>query len=167
MPTEKPSDLNCLLQPRSIALVGAKDRSVWSVSAFENLKRGGFEGDIHLINPKGGTIHGMEAHTSCAAVGAKIDVALLMVPESVLLDTFDDLQSAGVQAAVILSAGFAEAGEEGQKKQQAMTEKARAAGTKLLRFRQLFAKNGRLDHSSAPRSTIAGSGTGFPKWRAG
>ncbi|WP_339675936.1 acetate--CoA ligase family protein [uncultured Zhongshania sp.] len=132
MPTENTSDLNGLLQPRSIALVGAKDRSVWSVSAFENLKRGGFDGDIYLINPKGGIIHGMEAHTSCVAVGARIDVALLMVPESVLLDTFDDLHSAGVKAAVILSAGFAEAGEEGQKKQQAMAEKARAVGIRLL-----------------------------------
>lgn len=124
--------LDRMFKPKSIALVGAKDRSVWSVSAFDNLKRAGFRGKVHLINPKGGVIHGCEAHTSCAAVGEKIDAALLMVPESVLLDTFEDLHAAGVEAAVILSSGFAEAGAEGASKQRAMTEKARSLGIRLL-----------------------------------
>lgn len=123
--------LDRLFRPKSVALVGASERSIWSVSAFDNLKRAGFEA-IHTVNPKGGLIHGIEAHTSVDQIAGGVDAALLMVPEAALSDTFDDLQKAGVGGAVILSAGFAETGHEGQAKQQALRDKARASGLRIL-----------------------------------
>jgi acyl-CoA synthetase (NDP forming) len=128
----KSSSLDAFFRPRSIALVGATNRSIWSVSAFDNLTRFGFAGPIHLINPKGGTIHGRTAAPSCAAVGEPIDAALVMVPESVLLDTFEDLQRAGIAGAVVLSSGFAETGEAGLARQQEMARRARQAGIRLI-----------------------------------
>lgn len=124
--------LDRLFRPRSIALVGASDRSIWSVSAFDNLKRAGFEGRVVPVNPKGGVIHGVEAATSIAAIGEPIDAALLMVPEAVLGDTLQDLKTAGVGGAVILSAGFAETGEDGVQRQAALTAAAREAGIRIL-----------------------------------
>jgi enoyl-CoA hydratase/carnithine racemase/succinyl-CoA synthetase alpha subunit len=121
-----------LFQPRSIVLVGATDRSFWSVSAFDNLKRFEYPGRIHLVNPKGGTVHGLAAATGCAAVGEPIDSALLMVPEAALPDTFEDLRAAGIAGAVILSSGFAEIGAEGAARQQALAAQARAAGIRLI-----------------------------------
>lgn len=137
MPAAQPSSasassLERLFSPRSVALVGASERSIWSVSAFDNISRFGFDGPLHLINPKGGVIHGRQTATSCSAVGEQIDTALVMVPEAVLLETFDDLQQAGITSAVILSSGFAEAGTDGLARQQAMTEKAASAGIRLL-----------------------------------
>ncbi len=126
------SSLERLMRPRSIALVGATDRSVWSVSAFDNLVRFEFGGKVHLVNPKGGVIHGKAAATSCAAVGEPIDAALLMVPEAALLDTFEDLQQAGVAGAVVLSAGFAELGAAGAARQAEVALRARAAGIRLI-----------------------------------
>ncbi|MBB3925838.1 acyl-CoA synthetase (NDP forming) [Sphingobium jiangsuense] len=124
--------LNRLFAPRSIALVGAKDRSIWSVASFDNLKRFGFEGPVHLINPKGGTVHGQQAATSCAAVGEPIDAALLMVPEAALPEAMEDLRAANVGGAVILSAGFAETGEEGAERQRRVAALAREAGIRLI-----------------------------------
>jgi acyl-CoA synthetase (NDP forming) len=126
------ASLDRFLKPSSIALVGATDRSIWSVSAFDNLSRFGFGGKVHLINPKGGVIHGSAAATSCAAVGEQIDAALLMVPESALLDTFDDLKKAGIAGAVVLSSGFAEVGAEGAHKQRELAGKAKSAGIRLI-----------------------------------
>ena len=73
-------DLTAMLRPRSIALVGATDRSRWSQNTFDNLINRKYAGEIHLVSRRGGTVHGRSAATSCVAVGAPIDLALLMVP---------------------------------------------------------------------------------------
>lgn len=124
--------LESFFEPRSIALIGATDRSIWSTSAFNNLTRFGFSGKIHLVNPKGGVIHGREAVVSCSSVGEPIDAALIMVPESALLRTFDDMRAANICGAVVLSAGFAELGHEGLERQQKMAVAAREAGIRLI-----------------------------------
>lgn len=124
--------LTALLSPRSIALVGATDRSIWSLAAYDNLHRFGFEGRVHLINPKGGVVHGRDAATSCAAVGEEIDAALLMVPEARLIEAIADLKAANVRGAVVLSSGFAELGAEGAARQRSVAEAARAAGVRLI-----------------------------------
>ncbi len=124
--------LDRMFRPRSIALVGATERSIWSVAAHDNLVRFGFSGRIIPVNPKGGTIHGLPAATSVSAAGEKIDVALLMVPEASLLDTIADLKAAGVAGAVVLSAGFAETGAEGAHRQDILVAAARQAGIRML-----------------------------------
>ncbi|WP_321938186.1 acetate--CoA ligase family protein [Paraburkholderia sp. J8-2] len=121
-----------LFNPRSIALVGATERSIWSVAANDNLRRFDFKGPVHYVNPKGGTIFGAPAATSCAAVGEPIDAALLMVPEAKMIEVFADLQAAGVGGAVILSAGFAELGEAGAERQRDVAAAARSAGIRIL-----------------------------------
>jgi len=124
--------LQRLFKPRSIALVGATEKSLWSNMAYDNLQRFGFSGPIHLINPKGGTIYRRTAATSCQAVGEPIDAALLMVPEAALADAIGDLAAAGVAGAVVLSSGFAELGTAGAERQQRITAAARAGGLRLL-----------------------------------
>ena len=121
-----------LFNPRSIALVGATERSIWSMSVYDNLTRFGYSGKVHMVNPKGGTIFGLPAATSCAATGEEIDAALLMVPESKMIEVFDDLKLANVGGAVILSSGFAEVGAEGAARQQHLSEAGRAGGIRIL-----------------------------------
>ncbi len=127
-----PSPLARFFRPASIALVGATERSIWSNSAYENLQRFGFDGRVHLINPKGGQVYGRSAARSCRDLGEPVDAALLMVPESALLEAIADVAAAGIAGAVILSAGFAELGEAGAQRQIQMAQAARAAGIRLL-----------------------------------
>ena len=87
--TEHP--LRGLFAPRSIAIAGASDRSAWARAALRNLDKVGFDGDIHLVNRRGGEVLGRTAHTSCAAIGAPVDVAMLVIPAVGLLDALDDL----------------------------------------------------------------------------
>jgi acyl-CoA synthetase (NDP forming) len=124
--------LDRLFRPRSIALVGASERSIWSTAAHDNLLRAGYEGKIHVVNRNGGTVHGIAAVTQCSQIGETVDAALLMVPEIALLETITHLSSVGVAGAVILSAGFAELGDKGRLRQQAIADAARAAGIRLL-----------------------------------
>lgn len=131
-PSPGRSALDRLFNPRSIALVGATERSIWSIAAADNLKRFGFEGRVHMVNPKGGTIFGREAATSCAAIGEEVDAALLMVPESKMLEVFEDLKTANVGGVVILSSGFAETGHAGAERQRQVAEAAAAAGIRII-----------------------------------
>src|SRR5206468_7430727 len=65
--------LRSLLSPRSVALVGASDRSGWSTESFANFERLGFQGSLHLVNRNGGVVHGRPAVTSCAGIGEPVD----------------------------------------------------------------------------------------------
>ncbi len=125
-------DLTAMLRPRSIALVGATDRSRWSQNTFDNLVNRKYAGDIHLVSRRGGTVHGRSAATSCVAVGAPIDLALLMVPMAAIDEALADLAAADVHNAVILTSGFAETGHEGADHQARLASLARQHNVSLL-----------------------------------
>lgn len=129
---DMPHPLESFLRPRSLAFVGATERSVWTRSAFANLQTLGFDGKVHLVNRRGGEILGQTAATTAAAIGEPVDTALLMVPSEVLLETFPDLEAAGIHNAVLLSSGFAETGAAGQQRQTQLVATARAHGVRLL-----------------------------------
>jgi acyl-CoA synthetase (NDP forming) len=131
MPAMK-RDLNAMLRPRSIALVGATDRSRWSQNTFDNLINRKYPGDVHLVSRRGGTVHGRSAATSCVAIGAPIDLALLMVPMAAIDEALGDLAAADIHNAVILTSGFAETGDEGADHQARLATLARRHGVSLL-----------------------------------
>ncbi|HEY2620142.1 MAG TPA: CoA-binding protein, partial [Acetobacteraceae bacterium] len=131
MPAMK-RDLNAMLRPRSIALVGATDRSRWSQNTFDNLINRKYPGDVHLVSRRGGTVHGRSAATSCVAIGAPIDLALLMVPMAAIDEALGDLAAADVHNAVILTSGFAETGDEGADHQARLAALARQHNVSLL-----------------------------------
>ena len=70
-----------LLRPKSIAIVGASDRSRWSVLAFENLTRHSHKIDLKLVNRRGGEVHGRQAAVTCAALGEAVDLGVVLVPK--------------------------------------------------------------------------------------
>jgi acetate---CoA ligase (ADP-forming) len=117
--------LTRLLRPRSVALVGASDRSNWSNRIYEALQVIGYDGDVYLVNPKGGQAHGRPVHRSVGDIDAVPDVAFLMVPGPAVLDAMRDVAEAGVKAAVVLSSGFAELGAEGSEAQRELASLCR------------------------------------------
>ncbi|WP_406674304.1 acetate--CoA ligase family protein [Nonomuraea sp. N2-4H] len=102
-----------LFNPRSIALVGATDKSGWSISTLNNLRAHGFPGPVHLVNPRGGVVHGMPAHKSLSDIAEPVDLAYVMVPTTAVLGVLREGAKLGIGCYVILTAGFGEAGEEG------------------------------------------------------
>src|ERR1700722_9491358 len=99
--------LTRLLRPRRVALVGGSDRSNWSNRIYDALQVIGYDGDVYLVNPKGGQAHGRPLHRTVGDIGTVPDVAFLMVPGPAVLDAMRDAAVAGVKAAVVLSSGFA------------------------------------------------------------
>ena len=100
-----------LFRPRSVALVGASDKSAFSQIAYHNLVQFGFREHTHLVSRRGTPTHGQPTVTSCTQIGEPVDVAYLMVPQAGLLEALDDAAAAGIRNACVLSSGYAEAGE--------------------------------------------------------
>src|SRR5690348_2601893 len=124
--------LTSLFRPRSVALVGASDKSVFSQIAYHNLVEFGFADHTYLVSRRGTPTHGQPTVTSCAQIGEPVDVAYLMVPQAGLLEALDDAAAAGIRNACVLSAGYAEAGEAGRAAQAELARHAAGLGMVLL-----------------------------------
>jgi acyl-CoA synthetase (NDP forming) len=131
-PTTAPGALHSLFSPRSIALVGASERSAWSNTAHKNLVDFGFTGRILPVNRKGDAVYGRPAATSLRALGEAVDLALLMVPQAAVEDVLDEAREAGIRNAVVLASGYAETGAAGQALQERLRAKALEAGIHLI-----------------------------------
>jgi acyl-CoA synthetase (NDP forming) len=126
-PVQEPSAerLRSFLSPRSVAIVGASNRSGWSAGAFVNFEKIGFGGALHLVNRNGGIVHGRQAVTSCREIGEPVDLALMLVGANRLPDALADAASAGISSAVVLASGFGEAGGQGASVQSELVDLCR------------------------------------------
>src|SRR4051812_43293628 len=105
-----PARLKQFFEPKTIALIGASDKSMWSIMVNGSLRACGFPGEIYYVNPRSETVHGQPTVPTLAAIGAPVDLAFIMVNTSLVLPILEEMAAAGVRNAVILASGFAEAG---------------------------------------------------------
>ena len=126
-------DVARLLSPKSVAILGASATAgALGNSVLKNLERLGFQGDIYLINPKRDEIQGRPCLKSPAELPDGVDVAVLAIPQAFVLDGIKALAEKKVGAAIIFSAGFAEAGEAGMSQQREIGEIAERAGMVVI-----------------------------------
>jgi acyl-CoA synthetase (NDP forming) len=126
------SPLQRLLAPRSVAIVGATERPGYAARLLSNLVEGGFAGEIHPVSSTRDTVFGRPAFRSLRDVPGPVDVALVAVPPDAVPQVVDDCGAAGVSAAVVITAGFAEAGEEGSRRRDLLRAAADRAGVLLI-----------------------------------
>ncbi|HWK42726.1 MAG TPA: acetate--CoA ligase family protein [Croceibacterium sp.] len=107
-----------LLRPKSVAVIGASDRhGALGATLLNNLVQYEFAGDIYPVNPKRDELLGLKVYHSVGELPEGIDCAVLAIPRPFVIDTVRQLAQRGCGAVVIYSAGFSEAGEEGMKDQ--------------------------------------------------
>jgi acetyltransferase len=112
--------LDPFLRPRGVAVVGASDRPTSSGGAvLQNLRAARFSGPIVPVNPKGGEYFGLPAATSLRAVGAEVDLIVVVVRPEAILDVIAEAAACGHKNLLILPGGFAEAGEIGRQRDAA------------------------------------------------
>ena len=123
--------LETLFAPRSIAVVGATEKSPWTGFITRNFRDFAFDGKLFAINRGGTDVMGMKGYPSCIAVGQPIDVAFITVPQSAVLEALADAAAAGVRNAVILTSGYGEAGADGIALQDELLARAREWGMNI------------------------------------
>lgn len=124
--------INVLLNPRTIALIGASDKSTFSTLLHGNLVAAGLEHRTFLVNPRRAEVHGRATHPTCEAIGEQIDLVHVMVPASAAPDALRDAAAAGAKAAIVLSSGWSEVGPEGSARQQELVTLADELGIAML-----------------------------------
>ncbi|MDE2604631.1 MAG: acetate--CoA ligase family protein [Burkholderiales bacterium] len=125
--------LHRVLRPRSIAIVGASaDPRSFGGFVQANLERFGFAGALHLVSRSSDEINGRSCVRTIDQLPEDIDLAVLAIPESGVPDAVRQLAGRRCHAAVLFASGYAEAGPEGQARQQALADAARAAGILIV-----------------------------------
>ena len=125
-------NLDALFAPKSVALIGASNRagSVGEVLA-RNLMRGGFAGPILPVNPHETVIGSTLAYRSVADLPMAPDLAVIATPPAAVPGLIAELGARGCRAAVVITAGFGEAGGDGAALREDMLKAARP---RLLRI---------------------------------
>jgi len=127
--TSSVRNIERLLRPGSVAVVGASSTpGALGASVVANLERMEFAGEIHLINPKRDFIGERRCLPSVAELPLGVDVAVLAIPRSVVIETIRELVKRQVGAAIIFSAGFAEGGAAGLADQRELARIAADSG---------------------------------------
>ncbi|MEM2834206.1 MAG: acetate--CoA ligase [Candidatus Nezhaarchaeales archaeon] len=124
---------NALLNPRSVAVVGASrfEGKVGYV-ILKNIIDGGYRGKIYPINPQADNILGLKCYPKVSAVNDEIDMAVIAVPVGKVLEVVDDCGQAGVKVLVVISAGFKEVGLEGAKREVELVSIAKRYKMRIL-----------------------------------
>jgi acyl-CoA synthetase (NDP forming)/GNAT superfamily N-acetyltransferase len=100
-------NLEYLLAPHSVVLVGASDRP-HSVGAavMRNLLAGDFDGPVWPVNLQRAQVAGRAAFRSVADLPAVPDLAIVCTPAPTVPDVISQLGAIGTRAAVVMTAGF-------------------------------------------------------------
>ena len=125
--------LEHFFKPASIAVVGASQNPAKiGYEILNNIIRYGYRGAVYPINPNAQEILGHKAYPSLAEVPGMIDLVVVVVPPKAVLDVLEQCGQKGVDAAVVITAGFKEIGPEGAQIEQALADRAKAQGLRLI-----------------------------------
>lgn len=115
-----------LFSPRSVTFIGAsKDQMKWGFIVLNNLINGGFKGKIYPVNPRESEILNLKVYHSVDQVPEVTDLAVIVTPPSSVPQVIEDCSRKGIKAGVVITAGFAEVGDEGERLQREMADIAR------------------------------------------
>ncbi len=122
-----------ILCPSSIAVIGAsRTPGTIGYELVHNLVRGGFTGTIMPVNPRAGTIAGVEAYPSVGDTPTPPDLAIIAVPAEAVAGVIAECGAAQVGGIVIISSGFAELGTNGRAVEQEIVKTARRYGMRII-----------------------------------
>ena len=122
-----------LLAPRAVAVVGAsRNPSNIGRRVLDALVAGGYTGAIYPVNTHAAEVAGLRAYASIGDVPPGVELAVIAVPRDAVLDVVDACAVAHVSALVVITAGFAEVGEEGRALQERLLEKVRGYGMRMV-----------------------------------
>ena len=154
--------LKPLFAPKSVAVFGASDQtdSVGKI-VFHNMLQSGYQGALYPINPNHAKIQGQKAYASISQIQEPVDLAIIATPPHSVPDIIEECGKHNVKAAVIITAGFGEAGAAGIKLERAVLENAKRHNIRLIGpnclgvMRPDIGLNATFNHGSANIGNLA------------
>jgi acetyl coenzyme A synthetase (ADP forming)-like protein len=126
--------IESVIAPTSVAVLGASNRKGTVGNAvMTNIISGGFAGKLYPVNPSSDIIQGLRCYKSILDVQYPVDLALIITPSNVVPQVLEECgRKGGVKAAVIISAGFKEIGEQGKILEDKIKNVAKRYSIRLL-----------------------------------
>src|SRR5256885_16405110 len=127
------ANLEAALNPASVAVIGASENPhKVGGRPLLYLKRYGFRGAVYPINRARATVQGMRAFARLEDTPTPPELAIVAVAGDEAVRAVEGCAARGVKVVVVMTSGFAETGEEGERAQARMASAARAQGMRLI-----------------------------------
>ena len=119
--------------PKSIAVIGAS-RTPGKVGydILKNIIQYDYQGTVYPINPEAPEILGLKAYPSVLNVPGEIGLAVVVVPPQKVSEVIGQCGDKGIDAAVIITAGFRESGSEGTKLENELLKRAKESRVRII-----------------------------------
>jgi len=125
--------MQALLNARSVVVVGAsRDSSSFGARVLQAITEGRFAGPVHVVNREALEVGGARSYAAVEDVPGPVDLAVVAVPAVSVPEVLSQCIDLGVKGAVVISSGFAEAGEAGVVLQRELLRLARANGIRII-----------------------------------
>jgi acetyltransferase len=127
------SSLKPFFNPQGVAILGASSKpNKLSYGILENLLKYGYQGGIYPVNPNAQEILGVKVYPELAQVPDPVDLAMIVLPVGMILDTMQECADRGIKAVIIITGGFREVGGEGAEIERKTLEFAREHGMRVV-----------------------------------
>ncbi|KPJ80680.1 MAG: GCN5 family acetyltransferase, partial [Gammaproteobacteria bacterium SG8_30] len=127
-------NLNLMLRPRSVAVIGASDRpNSVGATVIRNVLEGGFDGPVWPVNLRHSVVAGQKAYRTVDKLPEPADLAVICTPPQTVPGLVAELGTYGTRAAAVLTAGLDDEHlDDGRTATQAMLDAARPHCLRLL-----------------------------------
>ncbi len=133
MQTIKNSLLNHIMHPESVAVIGASNNMLnMGTTLLNNLLSFGFKGPVYPVHPKSAEVLGLKAYRNVLEIPAIPDLALVVVPTRIVAQVMRECGEKGIRRAIIVSGGFRESGEEGQRLEEELLRVTKQFGIRFI-----------------------------------
>lgn len=126
-------ELEKLLKPRTVAIVGASEKAVFGgdttrnyLKFSENLDR------LYLVNPGRDAILGRRVYHSLSEIEGDVDLVILCTPQKTIIPLLEEAAKKNCGGAVVFARGYSETGAEGRVRQQELIEAADRLGIAVM-----------------------------------
>src|SRR5699024_9977448 len=122
-----------LLTPSSVAVIGAsRESGTVGHAIVRNRVLGDFTGRVYAVNPNASAVAGVPAYPSVLEVPSEVDLAVIALPAEHGQQVVLECAQRQVKGLIVVSSGFAESGEEGRERQDALVRTARVNGLRVV-----------------------------------
>jgi len=127
------NSLKSIMKPRSVAVIGAsKRKGAIGQLVFQSVMQNGFSGIVYPVSPTSRSVMSVRAYPSIMDVPGDVDLGIIVVPSSQVLQVVDECGRKKVKGIIVISDGFRERGPEGAALEKALRETAFGYGMRII-----------------------------------
>jgi acyl-CoA synthetase (NDP forming) len=125
--------LKSIFDADSVAVIGASNvPGKWGFTVFSSLIQSRARRRLFPVNRSSEEVLGVKTYSSVESIPGEIELAVIAVPPRAVPKVMDECARKGVKGAVVITAGFGEAGDEGKALEREVLSIAREAGIRFV-----------------------------------